>query len=189
MLNPEKADSTINANKNDEDNIGTAVIHNVPIVNDHTLDEEPEDSSEQQININKLCFSNIFVPGKKVINKSDIKKRRMKKHLRMKRQGKFLELVYTGLKERNMGVLICPDSENADATNFRREYYENAHPEYDQLIAEAMETVWRKKPKPFQAEVTKHVLQMGKADNKVAPTLLVRGTGGRSRWLCRQLQL
>ena len=32
--------------------------------------------------------------------------------------------------------------------------------------------------KPFQADVTKHVLQMGKADKKVAPTLLVRGTGG-----------
>ena len=87
-------------------------------------------------------------------------------------------MVYTGLKERNMGVLISPDSENADATNFRRKYYENAHPEYDQLIAEAMETVWKKKPKPFQADVTKHVLQMGKADKKVAPTLLVRGTGG-----------
>ena len=64
LLNPEKADSTINANKNDEDNTHTAVIHNVPNVNDHTLDEEHEGSSEQQINIKKLYFSNIFVAGK-----------------------------------------------------------------------------------------------------------------------------
>ena len=145
---------------------------------DDALDKQSMDSSEYKSTINKLCFSNIFVEGKKLLNESHIKKRRLEKHLRMKRHEKFLESVYTGLINRKIDIVSSDDLNSAETPPFRKSYYENSRPKYDELITDAMEKVWSRKPRDFQAIVTKHILKMGKEDNKVAPTLLVRGTGG-----------